>query len=174
MPTSVRNAIMAILFLAAVSGWVATAILASTVILPARADNEALAGRVRNYVTTYIAVEADGARYERVEPYLIPDSQAAAALEAEKAAKPAPVTGLALDGPVKATVLWRQGNQALAEAVFAIKDEAGVSTKIGEHLLLVLHDGEWDIDSVWRLALDPGTPLLPVEATPIPSATPAS
>lgn len=171
MPASVRRAILAILVLAAVGGWTATTVLVTTVILPAQANNETLINRTRSYLSTYIAVEAEGSRYERVTPYLT--GQALAALEAERDAKPAPVTGLALSGAVNVTLLWRQGNQALLEVVFDLKDAAGVQTHVGEHLLLVLNAGEWDVDSVWRLALDESAAPAPSPST-APTASPAS
>lgn len=172
MPASVRRAILAILVLAAVGGWTATAVLVTSVILPAQANDEVLITRTRSYLSTYVAVEAEGSRYERVAPYLT--GQALAALEAEQSAKPAPVPGLALNGAVSITLLWRQGNQALLEAVFDLGDEAGVQTHVGEHLLLVLNAGEWDVDSVWRLALDESAaPASSPSAAPA-ATTPAS
>lgn len=172
MPASVRRAILAILVLLAVSGWTATAVLVSSVILPAQANDEVLVNRTRSYLSSYIAVEAAGSRYERVTPYLT--GQALADLEAEKSAKPAPVPGLALSGAVNVTVLWRQGNQALLEAVFDLRDEAGVQTHVGEHLLLVLNAGEWDVDSVWRLALDESAAPAPSPSTTPTTTAPAS
>ncbi len=173
MPTSVRRAILAILVLAAVSGWTATVILISSVYTPASAPDQALARNANSFVADYVKAEAGTGAYEQAEHWLT--GQALSAVKAEQAAGAAPVEGLAIaDSRVDAIVLWRAGDQALAEVTFTLTAADGSSTQIGEHMLLVFHDSDWKIDTIWRITLDPSTQLLPSPPPDTGSPAPTS
>lgn len=170
MPKSVSRAIMALLFLAAVSGWAAVGILAFQVYIPAGAPDSSITGIVSKYLGDYVEVEAEGARYERITHYFLPGSPALAAISAESQSGAAGVPGLAIEGTPAVTVLWRSGDQAMVEIKAVLRDATDTSRDLGEHVLLRLRDGIWKIEARWRIAIDPGTPLVPVE-TPSPEAS---
>ena len=174
MPTSVRRAILALLVFAAVAGWVATIILASTVYVPASSPDQGLAANAQAFITDYVKAEGGNGAYEQAEHWLT--GQALEAVKAEAAANAASVPGLDIVGKkVDAVILWRAGNQALAEVTFTLTAADGSTTPVGEHMLMVFKDGLWRIDTIWRIQAIPGTPLLPgASATPGSSPSPSA
>lgn len=171
MPSSLRRALMVLLFLAAVSGWAVAGHLGLGLISSAGSADSALSAIASNYVIQHLAAEAEGGRFERVEPLL--RGAALETLRTEKALGAAAIHGLALLGTPEPVVLWRSGPQALVEVDYKITSDAAGEQRIGEHLLMSFVGEKWLIEQTWRIVPDPGTPLIPLDpGTPLTSPSP--
>lgn len=169
--TLLRSALVALLFVVAVAGW---AVAGNLYLRTAQgnAPDASLTTVAAKYASDAISAEASG-NFQALEQDVSSASPAFASLKAIEAAKPAPISDLALVGQVKATMLWRAGDTALVQVEYSVSS-AGTVSKIAEHYMLRLTESNWQIWAVWRIEPDPGTPLIPAASgAPGPSAGPS-
>ena len=156
---------MVLLFLLAVSGW-ALALNAYINLIPqsGASNGSSIEAVTRNYIGAEVQAEAGTRPYEQVKIYLT-----GAALIDENAivaAKADPQKGLVLSGDISTSTLWRDGDNGMVEARFAVSLN-GTKTAIGEHFMLHYAGGTWLISAFWRIVPDSGAPLLPAASTPV-------
>jgi hypothetical protein len=165
-----RSALVALLFVIAVSGWAVAGNLILRTLPLTNAPDSTLTGQAAAYAAGSVTAEASG-NYQALEPLTAADSPARANLKAIEVAKPDPISDLALVGPVQPpAMLWRAGDTALVQVEYSVTS-AGAVSNIAEHYMLRLSDGSWLVWGVWRI--DPGTPLIPTSSSaPGPSAAP--
>lgn len=175
--TVLRTALIGLLFVVAVAGWAVAGNLLLQTIPVTSAPDATLTQRAVDYATKAVAAEAGpDVTYQALEPLVASDGPAWTALKAIEAAKPDQIAGLKLVGSIGTTMLWRAGDTALVEVEYTVIN-AGAQTKIAEHYMLRLTDGNWLIWAIWRITPDPGLPLIPQfssspSATAAPSETP--
>lgn len=171
MPTWIRNGMITLLLLGTVSGWGMAIFLGVQLLPQARAADERLEGKVSNFISIYVEVQAAASGYEQLGHLVTGPVEDAITVEA--AAGGEPVEGLRLLS-ADSTLLWRHADQALVEGIFTIEVN-GAQRRIGEHYLLRFVTSSWLIEQRWRIEIDPGTPLVeggdPV--SPAPAASPA-
>ena len=165
MTNTIRRATLAILFFAAVTGWsLAANAYIGLVPQAAAPDGSSVEQVVRNYISAQVRAEAGSQPYEQVKLFVT--GQALTTVNAIEAAKADPQSGLTITGVITTKTLWRDNANAMVEATYTISLDAQ-STLVGQHFMLTYSGGTWKISALWRLAIDPGGPLLPpASATP--------
>jgi hypothetical protein len=169
MSRAITRALIAFLFIVSVAASALSANLALRTLPAAQATDPAVAAVFERFVQARVEAQAAGSLFEDVER--LATGNALETVRREAAASPDPVVGLAyVEG--RFALLMRAGSSALAEGIYTVRAR-GVDTRVGEHAMLELVDGRWLVSAVWRLALDPGTPLVE-EPSPSPSVEPSA
>ena len=160
MSRSSNKGLFAILFIAAIVGWLAALFMFIALLPTAGISDGDMTKIVSGYIDARIKFTASGAQQPvLVEPYL--SGPARNTLEQEVAARPPSIPGLTLSGQPTISLIWRAGQGALAEARYAVM--SGASTdQIDELLLLTFSstDQRWTISGIWRPPVARAAPIV--------------
>ena len=183
MPRRVSLALIAVLAVLALAGW-GLAINLAVRVLPEgpAAPDDRVTGAALAFARAHARAAADPALLAQMVVQdgvtavpgvttVAPGSPEAAVIAAEQAAAPAARTDLAwVSGTPR--LLYRAGTEALVEVDYTLRAD-GADARQVDHVAVTLVEGRgWLVAAVWRIALDPGTPIAPAGAgaTPDPVA----
>lgn len=161
---------MIVFAVAALVGWAVAANLFFRVMPPIAVEDAELVSVASTYARNLTEAQAEGARFERVEA--VAAGEALAAIQAQKAAEPAPLPNLSyVDGDF--TLRYRVGNNALVEGVYEVED-GSEEIQIIElfNLTYDADSGRWKVTVVQRVEFTPEGPVVPSEASPTPVPVP--